>query len=87
MKRLAGLFFAVLVVTGCAGDELPANMRGLKVGMSREDVLRAVGKPVSTKTLPKAEILQYTDEKDIKYLVVLKEGKVVEFGPAGDFGF
>ncbi|MCK8602765.1 DUF2845 domain-containing protein [Desulfoferrobacter suflitae] len=87
MKTLMTLTVLVLFVFGCASS---SRMNQVNIGMTKQEVIAAVGQPTSTSAKGDLEYLNYrlyrggfmTDD----YFVQLKEGKVKAFGRAGDFG-
>jgi len=91
MKNLTliGLFF---LLAGCASPGKKLNH--LSIGMSKEQVLDIMGTPESTKAMNPREVLVYSDTERpfgaparyTQYWVVLVDGKVFQFGQAGDFG-
>lgn len=78
-----------LVISGCF---LATKMNLLSVGMSKQEVLKTVGYPHSSKADNNTEILEYRFRPDMwssypdTYWVVLQDGKVIKYGRAGDFG-
>ena len=84
-KALLAATILILTMASCAtGEKVRAELRP---GMSRTQVIEAIGNPDGVKTSSSSEVLQYTnrlmsgwswDRAD--YFVVLKEGVVVEYG-------
>ena len=83
------IFVSLLIVAflvGCAGSS--KKMNALKLGMTKQEVVEAVGSPNSTSAAGDIEYLRYqlnsggfsTDE----YYVKLQNGKVKAFGKRGD---
>ncbi|MDD5729783.1 MAG: hypothetical protein PHN57_01450 [Candidatus Omnitrophica bacterium] len=83
------VLFMIMWLAGCATASL---MNRVSLGMSKEEVERKIGQPNTTKANSDGtQILEYvlynsyTGMYD-QYWVILKSGKVVQFGRAGDFG-
>ncbi|MGA7876340.1 MAG: hypothetical protein WCA08_11820 [Desulfoferrobacter sp.] len=87
MKKLLTVALFVLFTLGCASS---SRMNNVNIGMTKQEVITAAGKPTSTSAKGDVEYLNYrlyrgglmTED----YYVRLKEGKVNAFGRAGDFG-
>lgn len=87
--RLAPLLAACsMLLSACTTGELMAQM---KPGMSKDEVTQLLGNPDGYQARGEYESLRYSnrlisgwawDRAD--YNVVLKEGKVTEYGPGGD---
>ncbi len=86
---ICALLMALLV--GCAstppaGHIQPGKMANVKVGMTREEVISAIGTPESTAGAKDQETLYYVEERPwwqwTKIAIKLKDGKVTEFGEA-----
>jgi hypothetical protein len=104
MTKMRAVFVAVcalmlLLMAGCVtGEKVRADLR---TGMTRQEVISAIGNPEGVRTSGDSEVLQYTnrlisgwswDRAD--YFVVLKAGVVAEYGtgevrqaPAAQGGF
>ena len=60
--------------------------------MTKQEVIKVMGNPSSTKADEGVEVLEYNLYRDLNnyyiepYWVTLKDGKVVRYGRAGDFG-
>jgi hypothetical protein len=82
--RIAGLILAAVIFLGCA-----SQMNQVKLGMTREQVISAVGTPSSTSAMDNTEYLKYQFCSDWiftdRYYVRLSDGKVDAFGRVGDF--
>jgi len=82
--RVVGLVLAVVLLVGCANQ-----MNQVKLGMTRDQVISAVGTPSSTSAMDKTEYLKYQLCSDWiftdRYYVRLSDGKVDAFGRVGDF--
>jgi len=84
--RIAIMFIIVAFLFGCAGSS--KKMNTLKLGMSKQDVVAAIGSPDSTSAAGDIEYLRYrlnsggfsADE----YYVKLLHGKVNAYGKRGD---
>jgi hypothetical protein len=89
MKRIFVLFLCLGLI-GCATASL---MNRVSLGMTKEEAIKAIGRQPSTikANSDGTEILEYVllnsyDGLYEQYWVTLKDGKVVQFGRAGDFG-
>lgn len=82
--RVVGLALAVMLLFGCA-----SKMNQVQLGMSRDQVISAVGTPSSTSAMDNTEFLKYQLCSDWiftdRYFVRLTDGKVDAFGRVGDF--
>ncbi|MGC3872392.1 hypothetical protein ACPF7Z_03855 [Halomonas sp. GXIMD04776] len=86
MKRLLYVVFILaMALQGCATGEKAQNLRE---GMTKAEVVSQLGQPDGFKRDGEYEALQYTnrlisgwswDRTD--YVVILKDGKLVEYGP------
>jgi hypothetical protein len=72
------------VFIGCAG-----NMNHVKLGMTKDQVVGALGPPSSTSAMENTEYLKYQLCSDWiftdRYYVRLTDGRVDAFGRVGDF--
>jgi hypothetical protein len=86
------ILVGLLTVFGCA---TATRMNGISVGMTKQEVIRAMGEPSST-AAPGGdyEVLRYRLTPDHahairfiteEYFVKLVDGKVTSFGKVGDF--
>ena len=91
MKKL----LAVLLCLGLVGCATAGKINSLSIGMTKEDVIKRMGTPVSTSAENGVEFLNYqlaeTNDQAFNgfttpYAVVLRDGKVASFGRHGDFG-
>lgn len=89
MKRIFVLFLC-LGLMGCATASL---MNRVSLGMTKDEAIRAMGRQPSTAkaNTDGTEILEYILYNSYnglyeQYWVTLKDGKVAQFGRAGDFG-
>ena len=90
MKRIFVLLLCLGLLAGCATASL---MNRVKLGMNQDQVVNAMGRyPVTTKANSDGtQILEYLLFNPYnglyeQYWITLKQGKVVQFGRAGDFG-
>ena len=90
MKHLILLIFTLLLVS-CATS---GKINGLQIGMTKEQVITSMGKPVSISAKDGTEYLNYklseTDDDAFRgwtspYYVRLINGKVDSYGRTGDF--
>ena len=87
LYRIIVIFIAVVFLFGCAGSSKKMNQ--LNLGMTKQEVIEAIGEPTSTSAKRNTEYLNYhltaggvfTDV----YHVRLLDGKVDSYGQAGDF--
>ncbi len=82
-----------LGLCGCA--TFSSQMNSLKIGMTKDDVIKIMGQPVSTSSKGNVEFMNYAlTETSTQwwygwtspYSVCLQNGKVISFGRTGDFG-
>ena len=82
--RIAMLLVAAALLFGCA-----SKMNDVRLGMTREEVVGAVGTPSSTSEMGNTTYLKYQLCSDWiftdRYFVRLTDGKVDAFGRVGDF--
>ena len=90
MKKMFTLLLISVLLAGCATARL---MNRVSLGMTKDQAIKAIGRqPSTTKAnLDGTEILEYVLLNSYngayeQYWVLLKDGKVVQFGRAGDFG-
>ncbi|MFZ0242645.1 MAG: hypothetical protein WAL90_13445 [Desulfobacterales bacterium] len=87
-KRTVILIIGLVLLWGCAGSA--KKMNNLQVGMTRADVIEALGPPDSTSANLYVEYLKYgfCSEGLISapYYVKLQDGIVTAYGRYGDFG-
>ena len=85
--RIIVLFIAAAFLFGCAG--LSPKMNNLKIGMTKQEVIEAIGVPDSTSASRNVEYLKYQICTGIfssdLYIVRLLDGKVDTYGQRGDF--
>ena len=92
MKNLF-LFFLVFLFFGCTGTT--AKLNKVSLGMSKTEVIKAVGSPDSVSAQGDVEYLTYywatpkqifADENTLpEYFIRLVDGKVEAYGKIGDF--
>lgn len=82
VKRMIFLFVLSILVFGCAGSAKKINQ--LNVGMTKADVIEAMGEPNYTSGAKDVEILTYKLNSSGFYsdtfFVRIKNGKVDRFG-------
>src|SRR5438105_715089 len=86
----------VLLCLGLAGCATFSNkMNAINIGMTKDEVIKNLGQPVSTSSEGGTEFLNYSFTEDsaqywygltTPYYVCIREGKVISFGRKGDFG-
>lgn len=86
MKRLIAVAILAMGLAGCQG--MAAKVSRLEVGTTREDVLDRLGPPDSDRSIVGYEVMSWLDRRPGRfsfshkdYTVVLKDGKVTQFGP------
>lgn len=86
--------FVLLLCLGLSGCATAYKMNLVSLGMSKEDVIKAMGKPASTSAIEGTEYLNYklseTSTEDFygistPYYVCIRDGKVISYGRTGDF--
>ena len=87
MKKIFLVLFCLTLV-GCVTT---TKMNKISLGMTKEEVIKAIGDPNSTKATDGQEVLEYQLFNGQPYgfethWVILRNGKVVQYGKAGDFG-
>jgi hypothetical protein len=84
--RLIGLGLAALLLLGCA---TASKLNSVQLGMTRDQVIDAIGTPTSTSQMGDTQYLKYQLCSDWiftdRYYVRLTNGKVDAFGRVGDF--
>jgi hypothetical protein len=87
LYRIIIIFIAVFFLFGCAGSSKKMNQ--LKLGMTRQEVIDAIGEPASTSAKRNTVYLNYHLSSggfySDSYYVRLLDGKVDAYGKAGDF--
>jgi hypothetical protein len=86
MKRLIAVAAIAVGLAGCQG--MAAKVSKLEVGTAREDVLDRLGPPDSDRSIIGFEVMSWLERRPGRfsfshkdYTVVLKDNKVVQFGP------
>ena len=87
---LAALFVSSLLLIGCSG--LSQQINSISIGMTKREVIEAMGAPVSSSAQNGVEYLNYLLYEDVwtqthgtHYFVRLIGGKVESYGRTGDF--
>jgi hypothetical protein len=84
--RITAMGLAVLLLVGCAGA---SKMNAVRLGMTRDQVIGAIGAPDSTSEMGGTLYLKYQLCSDWiftdRYYVRLTDGGVDAFGRVGDF--
>lgn len=84
--RMTVLGLTALLLLGCAGA---GKMNALRLGMTRSQVIDAIGAPDSTSEMGTTQYLKYQLFSDWiftdRYYVRLTDGSVDAFGRVGDF--
>jgi len=79
-------FFLGCASTPPAGHIPPGRISNVKIGMTKEEVISAVGTPESVSDSGTQETLYYVEERPwwqwVRIAVKVKDGKVTEFGEA-----
>ena len=69
-----------------AGHIQPGKIANIKLGMTRDEVISAIGPPESESATKDLDTLYYVEERPwwqwTKLAVKIKDGKVTEFGEA-----
>jgi hypothetical protein len=85
LKRLLSVVVVLHVLSGCVTGE---RMQSVHEGMWKDEVVSALGNPDEVQRIGEYEVLRYTnrlisgwswDRTD--YNVILRGGRVVEYGP------
>ncbi|MES1992501.1 MAG: SHOCT domain-containing protein [Pseudomonadota bacterium] len=91
MKYLITALFTTVLLAGCATAN---KISGVQLGMTKEEVVRVMGKPTSVSAQGGSEYLNFalseTDDDAFRgwtkpYYVRLVNGKVESYGRTGDF--
>jgi hypothetical protein len=87
MKKLIMLLSVILVLTSCARFK-GSKMVHVSPGMTKAEVVHALGKPNSVGGSGNVEVLHYAEDigwwRLRYYFVRLVDGKVESYGPEGD---
>ena len=85
--RIIVVILSVVFLIGCAATHQKIN--SLKIGMTKQEVIDAIGEPNITSASGKLEYLKYRIDVGLvysdEYIVRLWEGKVEAYGQRGDF--
>ena len=88
IRRIVILLVTTAFLFGCAASS--KRMNKVNLGMSKEEVIKAIGDPKSTSASEDIEYLRYKFMTDglftAEYYIRLQEGKVNAYGRVGDFG-
>lgn len=88
IKHLSVLFLLLALLSGCkaTGHVDPGVLSRVNLGMTKQEVIKAVGNPESNAAEGNTETLYYTEERPwwqwVKMQVKLVDGKVVSYGEA-----
>ena len=82
MKKLFLMVLIAFLLFGCAASN---KMNNLKLGMTKDDVIQAMGTPSSTSETERVLYLKYRLSTD-DYYIRLIDGKVDAYGRFGEFG-
>ena len=86
--RLLVALLSVLLLVGCAASA--KKMNRLQLGMTKPEVIEAIGQPDSTSSRQDVQLMKYRLRADglwtTTYYVRLQDGKVEAYGQVGDFG-
>lgn len=85
--RIIVIFLSVAFLLGCAAGS-GQKMNSLKLGMTKQAVIEAIGAPSSSSAIKNVEYLKYgcnTVFYSDEYYVRLLDGKVEAYGKKGDF--
>jgi len=86
MKKLCSLAMIVLLMVLCSCAKPASRMVALSIGMTKEEVITAVGKPTSVEYSEGVEYLYFAvtelplNTNISRYVVVLFDGKVTSYG-------
>ena len=86
MKTTSSFLLSLILLAGCATK--PSPLSKVSPGMTRDEVVQTLGKPVSTSAGEGVEFLNYllSDGRSKQaYYVRLREGKVDATGKVGDY--
>ena len=86
IARMTAIGLAAFLLVGCA---TASKMNSVSLGMTRDQVVGAIGDPSSTSEMGDTQYLKYQLASDWifpdRYYVRLTDGKVDAFGRVGDF--
>lgn len=87
MKARIAILLLALAFVGCAatGHIKAGDSAKLKIGMTKDEVFKALGKPTNAAAEGNVEILRYIEERpwwqDVSFQVRIVDGKVNSYGP------
>jgi hypothetical protein len=91
MKFAKVFVVAAVLLSGCATSS--SRINDISLGMTKAEVTRVMGRPVSTSAQNGVEFMNYSllenfwlDIQGTPYSVQLVNGRVVSYGRQGDFG-
>ena len=93
MKQILIVLLTCVVLNGCVTTTSSTNR--LHSGMTKAEVIKVMGNPTSVKAKDNNETLEYLlyptwsptiYDKKQQYWVILNNGKVTQYGNAGDYG-
>ena len=88
-------FLFVLICLCLVGCATATKMNSLSLGMAKSEVISKIGNPHTTKAVGNQETLEYWlyptanhywANNSQPYWIILQDGRVVQYGKAGDFG-
>ena len=86
MTRIAAIGWSLLLLMRCA---IAGNLNAVQLGMTKDQVVSAIGSPSSTSEMDNTQYLKYQLCSDWiftdRYYVRLTDGKVDAYGRVGDF--
>jgi len=86
LTRIMAIGLAALLLLGCASA---SKMNSVQLGMTKDQVISAIGPPSSTSEMGNTQYLKYQLCSDWiftdRYYVRLTDGSVDAFGRVGDF--
>jgi hypothetical protein len=86
LTRIMAIGLASLLLLGCASA---SKMNAVQLGMTKDQVISAIGTPSSTSEMDNTQYLKYQLCSDWiftdRYYVRLTDGSVDAFGRVGDF--
>jgi Cft2 family RNA processing exonuclease len=91
LKQFIVLCVLASLTSGCVTSA--KKMNRISLGMTKEDVINVLGEPDSMKAGQGVEVMEYmlapanaVVSDGEAHWVFIKDGKVVQYGRAGDFG-
>ncbi len=86
MKTISAVVLALVLLSACATPK--SRVSDISSGMTRDEVIQTLGKPVSTSAGEDVEFLNYVlsdGHRQQAYYVRLRQGKVDAAGKVGDY--